>query len=221
MHAHLPKSGIYMIRNVKSGKYYIGSAIDLARRLKDHRRMLRGGYHHSKHLQAAWNLDGEENFSMSPISLIADVGRLIELEQFAIDQYRSADSRYGYNMRARADSNLGHKFSEETKRKNSIAQTGRKHTKQTKDLMRAAHIGVKKSADHARNISIGKTGLSRPDVSRWAPERLSRFDKVTVLLIRSEQKAGLSLKQISKKYGCSVATASYVVRGIGAYYSTI
>ena len=221
MNLDLPKSGLYMIRNIKSGKCYIGSAVNFERRLKAHRQMLRSGRHHSKHLQRAWNLDGEQNFSMFPISFIADVGRLIEFEQMAIDSHMAADKKYGYNMRRNAESNLGHKFSAEVRRKNADARRGKKLPDATRIAMSSAAKGIKKSLAHAKNIAAGKTGRPRPDVKDWAPAKFSRFDSGTVLRIREESKAGATVKQLSEKYGCSGATVSYAVRGIGAYYSSI
>lgn len=47
-------SGIYEIVNTINGKRYVGSAVSLKRRWVDHRRDLRAGKHHSRHLQNAW-----------------------------------------------------------------------------------------------------------------------------------------------------------------------
>ena len=49
------ESGIYQIYNPINNKRYIGSSINIQRRLKEHKRNLRGGYHHNQHLQNAWN----------------------------------------------------------------------------------------------------------------------------------------------------------------------
>jgi len=43
-------SGIYEIKNTIDGKVYIGRSLDIAKRLKDHERALRKGYHRNKFL---------------------------------------------------------------------------------------------------------------------------------------------------------------------------
>src|SRR5689334_10397216 len=59
--AQIPSvSGIYQIRCVRTGKIYVGSAVNLRARWDFHRRALAINQHHNPHLQAAWNLYGEE-----------------------------------------------------------------------------------------------------------------------------------------------------------------
>ena len=45
---------IYRIRNILTGKFYIGSSIDIERRWHEHRLHLRTDRHANKHLQNAW-----------------------------------------------------------------------------------------------------------------------------------------------------------------------
>lgn len=49
------KSGVYQIYNPITNKRYIGSSIDVYRRIKEHRRNLKGNRHENQHLQNAWN----------------------------------------------------------------------------------------------------------------------------------------------------------------------
>lgn len=56
-------SGIYAIVNTINNKQYIGSAINIKSRWVDHKKRLRKGNHHCKHLQFAWNKYGESAFS--------------------------------------------------------------------------------------------------------------------------------------------------------------
>lgn len=58
----MKQQGIYKIRNVTNGKFYIGSSNNIKKRFAAHRRMLRGNRHHCAHLQAAWNKYGEDCF---------------------------------------------------------------------------------------------------------------------------------------------------------------
>lgn len=57
--------GIYMLLNTKNGKRYVGSSINIRRRLWSHRSQLRHNCHFNLHLQASWNKYGEEFFEYS------------------------------------------------------------------------------------------------------------------------------------------------------------
>lgn len=48
-------AGVYQIYNEETGKRYIGSSIDVERRLKEHKRNLKAHRHSNQHLQNAWN----------------------------------------------------------------------------------------------------------------------------------------------------------------------
>lgn len=48
-------SGVYQIYNTETNKRYIGSSIDVQRRLKEHLRNLKANRHCNQHLQNAWN----------------------------------------------------------------------------------------------------------------------------------------------------------------------
>ena len=58
---------IYIIENTKNGKVYIGQVgqgknTNFNTRINNHYKSLNRGKHKNKHLQSAWNQDGEENF---------------------------------------------------------------------------------------------------------------------------------------------------------------
>ena len=59
--------GIYSIQNLVDGKYYVGESINLNSRLSNHRSLLKYGKHRNKHLQAAWNKYGGDNFEFKII----------------------------------------------------------------------------------------------------------------------------------------------------------
>ena len=110
------RSGIYEILCIPTGKRYIGSAIDLRCRLRDHRAYLRRSNHHNRYLQRAWNKYGENKFVFR-ILLYCHKADLIFYEQRAIDLYQVFDSKQGYNLSPTAGSQLGYKHYESTKKK--------------------------------------------------------------------------------------------------------
>jgi len=89
-------SGIYNIRNIKNGKIYIGSAINIKNRGHVHINELENNKHHSKHLQHSWNKYGKNNFVFEVIEY-TDVQNLLEREQFWIDNTNCLNDKIGYN----------------------------------------------------------------------------------------------------------------------------
>lgn len=114
-------SGIYQIRNLINNKVYIGSAKNMAQRKQHHFNMLKLNQHDNIHLQRAYNKDGEDNFIWEILEQV-DIDLLIEKEQYYIDQLLDGMK---YNIRKIAESNLGIKFSEESKQKMSEQRKGR------------------------------------------------------------------------------------------------
>ena len=100
------KSGIYQIVNIIDSKMYIGSAKNLKKRWKEHKRPLIGGSHFNKYLQRAWDKYGESNFKFK-ILCYCEECELLQKEQEMIDFYQSANSNVGYNLSPTAGSTLG------------------------------------------------------------------------------------------------------------------
>ena len=56
--------GVYLIRNKVNGRCYIGSSINVRRRILEHFRSLEQSNHHSMSLQVDFNKYGIENFQV-------------------------------------------------------------------------------------------------------------------------------------------------------------
>jgi group I intron endonuclease len=111
--------GVYGIFNSTTGKVYIGSAVRVERRWTDHRHFLRIGRHHSPHLQAAWEKDGEDAFLWVVLESCSS-GNLQATEQKWIDSFDSANRTHGYNVsRSSVAPMLGRRHSEASKEKMS------------------------------------------------------------------------------------------------------
>lgn len=76
--------GIYMLLNTKNGKRYIGSSINIRKRLWEHRALLRHNKHDNPHLQNAWNKYGEDFFEYSVLEKCDKDIRFIR-EQFYVN----------------------------------------------------------------------------------------------------------------------------------------
>ncbi len=81
------RSGIYAIVNLKTEKFYIGSAVKLNSRKSLHLNQLRKGKHHSKYLQNSYNKHGEECFIFKVLEYVEDENNLLKIEQKYLDIY--------------------------------------------------------------------------------------------------------------------------------------
>ena len=134
-------AGVCQIYNTKTNKRYIGSSIDIDRRLKEHYRNLKNHKHCNQHLQNAWN-KYEEYLVFEPLEY-CEPDECLKLEQKYIDYYDSANREFGYNIDKQAAS-AGKKLSDETKLKISIAHTGKKISQDVIEKVRLANTGKKK-----------------------------------------------------------------------------
>ena len=115
--------GIYMIQNLVNGKIYIGQAVDIERRWGVHKSELRGNYHDNKHLQSAWNKDGESNFEFT-IICECDENQLNTKEIDYIAKLKTYNPDFGYNKTYGGE---GGRPTEETRRKQSESLKGENH----------------------------------------------------------------------------------------------
>jgi len=116
-------SGVYKIKNLVSGKLYVGSAVDITSRFKVHRSALNFDRHHNDYLKKSWDKYGEDSFVFEVIEYCSK-DKLLEREQYWIDFYGATNRDIGYNILEHAGSLLGFKHTEETKRKISQSLKG-------------------------------------------------------------------------------------------------
>ena len=90
--------GIYKIINSANGKVYVGSSTNLVKRWNEHSFFLNNNYNKNPHLQNAWNKYGGDSFVFE-VLLYCDKENLVFYEQRAMDEYKSLDGEFGYNIR--------------------------------------------------------------------------------------------------------------------------
>lgn len=159
-------AGVYMILNNITGQSYIGSAVDLAKRLGNHFR----GQKSNIRLQNAFRKYGLLNFSL----IILDVctpnkSLLLALEQLAFSLYRPA-----YNLLQIAGSSLGLKHTPEAKAKMSEAKTGTNHPMFGKKGASSPMFGNKPTIETRQRISDALKGRNTSEETR---KRLSEAQK--------------------------------------------
>jgi len=112
-------SGVYQIKNTKTGKVYIGSSIHLHTRLKAHLYALRSGRHHSAKLQRSWRVHGEAAFEFKVLFHCQEKDVLF-YEQTMLDAWKPHE--VGYNIFPTAGSSAGFSPSAATVAKLSATQ---------------------------------------------------------------------------------------------------
>jgi group I intron endonuclease len=117
-------SGVYRITCIITGKFYIGSSVNLRDRWYEHSSQLRRNTHHSITLQRAFNKHGKDAFVFEVLELVL-FPFLLEREQHWIDKLKPFDPGKGYNIALDAQASF----------------TGRKHSPESLAKMRVASIG--------------------------------------------------------------------------------
>lgn len=158
-------SCIYEIRNIKNGKFYIGSTVNFQRRISVHMHGLTRGIHGNRHLQSSFNKHGKDAFSVN-VLLICAREHLLFYEQLALDGLKP-----DYNILKTAGSPRGTRHTPETIEKMKLAIRNRTkeewikiiasrkkhvlvHTDETKIKISRAQSGRIKTADEIRRIGM-------------------------------------------------------------------
>lgn len=199
------KGGIYKIEHLSTGRVYVGSSVDLARRRREHINRLTRGTHVNPKLQNAWKKYGADQFSFSVLER-CQRDMLLEREQWHIEDSRAALD--GFNVMPTAGTTMGFRHSPETIAKIKLSNTGKRHddlsiskmrgrivTDATRALLSAVHLGRKLpvevresmsraqkardpfSAETRARISAAKTGTKRPPVTEETREKLREGQK--------------------------------------------
>ena len=156
-------SGVYAIKNHNTGKVYVGSSIDLARRERVHFRDLKKGVHKSVKLQHSWNKHGAEAFEFTVLeATTADETALRAAEQVWINRMNSVCDGYNVNPIA---GNVGRMpKSDEHKRRIGDKRRGATHSAESRALISArARARTPRPLAEAtkRKISASNTGKVR------------------------------------------------------------
>jgi group I intron endonuclease len=157
-------SGVYIIRNLRNGKVYIGSSANVPRRLVLHKNALSCGVHYNPHLQRAWNHYGADAFSFALLEA-CPLRSLVKREQFHMDSFDSMNGDKGYNQRG---SERPDEITDEVRGKMSAAKLGKKPT--------AEHLARMKAACRTPEYRarIGAANLGRNLGRKFTPKQLAR-----------------------------------------------
>jgi len=152
-------SGVYYIQNILDDKIYIGSSVNINRRIVAHFAALRRNGHQSYRLQSAFNKDGESNFVSGIIEAVTS-DNLTKAEQGWIDFFKPEYNKHSVAFRV--------EFSKEHRDNMSKAQIGNRHTDEAKAKIGDAskgnkyRLGVRHTEERKRKMSEFFKGFVRP-----------------------------------------------------------
>ena len=126
------KIGIYVIRNLTNNKVYVGKAINIHRRIKQHITSLNTkSKDENIHLINAWHKYGRENFdyyvaeylNSDDFKTIKELQQILKVKELEwMNKLQSLNRDYGYNLRQ--DSDGGMIPSDETRKR--LSEAGKK-----------------------------------------------------------------------------------------------
>ncbi|MFM0163882.1 NUMOD3 domain-containing DNA-binding protein [Paraburkholderia sediminicola] len=180
-------TGIYKITNTQTGKVYVGSALSIERRIDKHMKDLKAGTHHSSKLQRSYAKWGMAAFVHEVLEVVAVPADLLVREQRWIDTLDAC--RGGYNMRPRAESNLGHKFTPESRARLSAALKGIKRTPEQVAALRLRMQGKPFPAE-----ALAKARLANSKRVITPEERQRRADRARNISDETRAKRSASMK---------------------------
>lgn len=168
-----PHAGVYAIRNLTDGKIYVGSALNVGRRWRDHRKHLKAGTHGNLHLQRAYAKHGVAAFQFEVLESLLGVDGLREAEQRWLDTLRGCDRERGYNIQ---QDTARRTLSDETRARMSAARLGKKRTPEQVAALRLALTGLPKSPEAREAIRRARLRfLGLPEDTPRGPARLRRY----------------------------------------------
>lgn len=149
---------IYKISSIQfPDRCYIGSCIGyFTGRKARHLRDLRRGKHHSPKLQNHYNKYGEDDLQFEIIEHLGCSCEAISSEQKWIDELNPY-----FNIRKKAESNLGMKHTPEARAKISAGNRRRKLSEATKKRISEAQIGKIIPPEVREKMSQAKIGKKR------------------------------------------------------------
>ena len=146
-------SGVYQIANTVNNRIYIGSAINVKKRIYEHFRRLAAGNHENPRLQNAFHKYGRQAFEWNILVMVAEHSALVPTEQIYIDKLKPF-----YNICHTAGSRLGVLHSEKTKQRLSKIKTGIRATLATREKMSRSQTGRRHSLSVKEKIARARAG---------------------------------------------------------------
>jgi group I intron endonuclease len=198
-------TGIYKILNKINNKVYIGSAVDIKKRWRDHKWGLNHNKHHNLHLQSSWNKYGADSFEFM-ILLKCEIDDLLANELNLISNYNSFDNNYGYNVNDPENRFLNCKHSEKTKQLLSLQKLGDKNPMYGKLGVEHPKFNKKVSIEGRNRMSLSHKGIP---THRQTNVKLMVSDIINIRKMYHEEK--ISQPNIATVFNVSYTTINKII----------
>lgn len=202
---HSKSSGIYQIRNLNSGKVYIGSAKEFKSRYKSHIKSLEKGTHHNKHLQSAFNLEGTDAFIFEVLEVVeGEQSDRLLVEQTHLDSYNS-NWEFCYNFKKETVALSRSCFSkdpEKTREKRSESAkkmwADEEYRKNQSDSGKQTTTACWKSEEHRARVTESIKQFWSSEQSSELKQRASKRMSERVISDETRNKISKSVSQANK-----------------------
>ena len=215
--------GVYYIRNIINEKMYIGSSVDIKRRISQHKSQLNHNRHYNPYLQNAWNKYGEDNFEFGILEeFCGDFDELREIEADYIEYFQTCNRDTGYNMSLDTecfipDDDYRKKMSEKYRGENNPF-FGKHHTEESKQKIREAALMRTVTPQQLKGLEFGRgtrsyteeTYKKLSEANRGERSSSAKLKEIDVIDILNRIKAGEKQTRIAEEYGVNNATISKI-----------
>jgi group I intron endonuclease len=176
--------GIYRIKNMRTGKFYIGSSKNLKGRKRTHFNELKKGVHSSQHLQRSWNKEIDKSVFEFHVFIYCKSDDLIDVEQKCIDLMNPS-----YNSNRTAGKPPVHFGDNNPMVKNPEKSSffGKPAWNKNLPKDKQPHFGRKFSEDHLSKLRSAKLGRPSWNLGKELTE---------------EHKKNLKFSHLNRKKGC-------------------
>jgi group I intron endonuclease len=162
-------SGLYIIRNIKSNKEYVGQSKSVRLRLKSHLSKANLCITSSilesvPYIYRAMIKHGLQQFECC-LYIEAECHELSELERLLIEE-RNVFGKSGYNMTEGGEGTYGRLASEETKLKIGLKHVGKVMSNQTREKMRKTHTGSTSTQEAREAIRLSHLGTTMSEETK-------------------------------------------------------
>ena len=192
--------GIYKISCLATGKFYIGSSVNLKRRKFWHFCQLRNNKHANLHLQNAFNKHGSDNFNFNVIEFFANditQNEIYKIEQNYIDKLDVCNPKVGYNLCktvGQPGERIGFKHSKETLKLFSEQRKGKKKSENFKQILSEMYKG-KSMKERTGDLewSSNKKGKTMKEITQnpnWIDSKIGKARPLELIEKLSKERQG-------------------------------
>lgn len=171
------KAGVYKLTSKINGKIYIGKAINLQKRLSEHKNSENKEIVNNFIIQKAIKKYGWDSFDVEILELLEDFDKnrdnqkILNMESVYINLLDATNPEIGYNVSKFSRDRTGCSASEETRLKMSMASKGKPKSKEHIERMRISKTGLTRKAhspEALEKMRQSKIGKKRPPFSeQW------------------------------------------------------